>query len=260
MPERTSYQPGTLCWVDLNAPDPDAATTFYTGLFGWQAHLDGEVVAGHVTLTLDGDLSRPVAALMPMIAGAPPGTPPFWTTYVGVTDVDATARAAQDAGGRIFMGPMDTGDLGRFAILTDPYGAAIGLWQAAKFLGAGVAGEPGTYCWSELATRDPEGAKAFYGKVFGWGSDTHEGGTHTEWRNAGGPAIGWMTRMTDQWPAEMPSRWSVHFAVADCDATAAHAVELGGTVTVAPADVPAGRRAVLADPGGGRFAVIRQSP
>ncbi|WP_436758396.1 VOC family protein [Streptosporangium sp. V21-05] len=260
MPGRTSYEPGTFCWADLNAPDPDAATAFYTGLFGWHAHLDPDpLVAGHVTLTLDGDLSRPVAALMPMIAEAPPGTPAFWTTYVSVADVDATAELVRDAGGQVFMGPMDSGELCRFALLFDPQGALAGLWQAKDFHGAGVVGEPGAYCWSELTVRDVEAAGAFYGTVLGWKGDTGPA-SHTEWRAPGGTPAGWTVRMDERWPAETPARWTATFAVSDCDAVAARAAELGGTVAMAPHDVPAGRSALLNDPQGGRFSIIQPNP
>jgi predicted enzyme related to lactoylglutathione lyase len=49
----------------------------------------------------------------------------------------------------------------------------------------------------------------------------------------------------------------VCFAVADCDATAAKARELGATITVEPIDSPIGRYAVIDDPQGGSFAVMQ---
>jgi predicted enzyme related to lactoylglutathione lyase len=260
MPDRTSYEPGTPCWVDLVTPAPDAATAFYTGLFGWHAHLDPDPEGRrHTMLTLDGDPDRPVAALMAHLPEAPEGTPPLWTTYVSVADADATAEAALAAGGRVFMGPMNAGDLGRFVMLIDPQGAHIAVWQPAGFHGARIVNEPGAYCWSELAVRDIEGAKAFYGAVFGWDSDTHPFGpvTYTEWHNPGGPPVGGMMQMNEQWPADIPAHWMVYFAVADCDATAARAVELGGAAPVPPTDIPTGRFAVLNDPQGGHFSVIR---
>ena len=260
MPGKVSYEPGTFCWADLSAPDPDAATAFYTGLFGWHAHVDPDpLVPGHVTLTLDGDLSRPVAALMPMIAQAPPGTPAFWTTYVSVADVDATAELVRGAGGQVFMGPMDSGELCRFALLFDPQGALVGLWQAKDFHGAGVVGEPGAYRWSELAVRDAEGAGTFYRTVLGWEGAPHGSGpaTRTEWRTSGGTPAGWMAGMDERLPAETLPRWTATFAVSGCDATATRATELGGTVVLPPHDTPAGRSALLNDPQGGRFSVIQ---
>lgn len=140
MPDRTAYEPGTPCWVDLVTPDPEAAAAFYTGLFGWDAKVDSP--DGHTMLSLGG---RPVAALMPHVAEAAPGTPALWTTYVSVTDVEATSAAAVKAGGRLFTGPADAGEHGRFALLFDSQNAHIGLWQPAGFHGASLVNEPGSY-------------------------------------------------------------------------------------------------------------------
>jgi uncharacterized protein len=254
MPDRTSYEPGTPCWVDMVTPDPEAATAFYTGLFGWDAEVDSP--GGHTTLSLGG---RPVAALMPHLAEAAPGTPALWTTYVSVADVDATAAAAIKAGGRVFQGPADVGDLGRSALLFDTQNAHIGLWQPAGFHGASLVNEPGSYCWSELTARDVDSAKSFYGETFGWEGETQPFGptTYTEWHNPGGPRIGGMIQMNEQWPIEVAPHWMVYFAVEDCDATAARAAELGGTVSVPPSDIPTGRFSVLDDPQGGYFSIIR---
>jgi len=254
MPDRTSYEPGTPCWVDLVTPDLDAATAFYTGLFGWHADVDS--ADGHTTLTL-GD--RPAAALMPHVAEAPADTPAQWTTYVSVADVDATAAAAVKAGGRVFMGPADVAGQGRYALLFDNQNAHLGLWRPAGFHGASVVNEPGAYCWSELTVRDVESAKSFYAATLGWEGETRPFGptTYTEWHTPGGPRLGGMIQLDDQRPAEVAPHWMVYFAVADCDATAARARELGGTVSVPPNDIPTGRVAVLGDPQGGSFSVIR---
>jgi predicted enzyme related to lactoylglutathione lyase len=161
------------------------------------------------------------------------------------------------------MGPSDVdadaGGLGRFALLFDTQNAHIGLWQPAGFHGASLVNEPGSYCWSELTVRDVESAKAFYGAMLGWEGETHPFGptTYTEWHNPGGPRIGGMLQMNEQWPTEVAPHWMVYFAVEDCDATAARAGELGGTVSVPPSDIPTGRFSVLGDPQGGYFSVIR---
>ncbi|MDN3356287.1 VOC family protein [Actinomadura sp. DC4] len=254
MPDRSTYEPGTPCWADLVTPDVEAATAFYTGLFGWDAEVDSP--DGHTMLHLGG---RPVTALMPHVAEAPPGTPALWTTYVSVADVEASAAAAVKAGGRLFTGPADAAELGRYALLFDTQNAHIGLWQPGTFHGASLVNEPGAYCWSELAVRDVDAAKAFYGATFGWDGETHPFGptTYTEWHGPGGPRLGGMLQIDDQGPAEVAPHWMVYFAVADCDTTAARARELGGIVSVAPKDIPTGRFAVLGDPQGGLFSVIR---
>jgi uncharacterized protein len=61
----------------------------------------------------------------------------------------------------------------------------------------------------------------------------------------------------DMWPAELPNHWMVYFAVTDTDAVAARCTELGGQVPVPPTDIPVGRFAVLNDPQGGHFSIIR---
>ncbi|MGI5169759.1 VOC family protein [Spirillospora sp. CA-253888] len=258
MPEKTSYEPGAPCWVDLVTPDLAAAGAFYTGLFGWHAHAgDGE--RGHTLLSLDGDPARPVAAMMLHVPEAPPGTPALWTTYVSVADVDAAAGAAAAAGGRVFLGPMEVPGMGRFAMVFDPQGAHLGLWQPGGFTGAAVVDETAAYTWSELATRDPEGAAAFYGATLGWRGAGYafEGTAYTEWKTSAGSPVAGMVRMDGRWPAEARPYWAVYFAVADCDAAARRAAELGGAVLLPPADLPVGRFAVLADPQGGLFSVMQ---
>ncbi len=258
MPEKISYAPGTPNWVDLGTSDLDAALAFYQGLFGWEARRDERPEAGGYTqLMLGGKI----------VAGAGPlfmdGQPTSWSTYISVADVDETARLVVEAGGTVLMEPMDVFDAGRMAFVLDAVGAAVGIWQAGTHIGAQLVGEPGTLCWNELTTRDIELAKAFYGAVFGWESTTADmsGMAYTAWELDGTP-IGGMIQMNEIWPAELPSHWMVYFAVADTDAAAARAAELGGKVSVPPTDITPGRFAVLNDPQGGFFSILtmREEP
>ena len=95
MSERTSYEPGTPCWVDLGSPDLDASVEFYGGLFGWEVpeRENAEQTGGYRQAMKDG---RPVAGMMPLMQE---GQPPAWSTYVSVEDADATAAAVKEAGG-----------------------------------------------------------------------------------------------------------------------------------------------------------------
>ena len=81
-------------------------------------------------------------------------------------DVDRRSRVAS-AGGQALSPVMDIMAQGRMAVFLDASGAAFGSWQKGEFHGAGVVNEPGSLAWNELLTRDVEGAKAFYGAVFG---------------------------------------------------------------------------------------------
>jgi predicted enzyme related to lactoylglutathione lyase len=252
----TSYEPGMPCWVDLATPDLGKAEAFYGALFGWKARAAPEPEAGGYSFfSLGGGGGMEVAGAMPMLDDT---QPPSWTTHISVADVDATTHAVQAAGGLVLLEPSDILRQGRMAVFTDSQGSVIAAWQPLAFQGAAVINEPNTYCWSELASRDIEAAKAFYPEVFGWEPDTHAfgGSTYTEWQ-VGGRSVAGMVQMDEQWPEDLPPHWSVYFAVDDCDAAAAKTAELGGLVDMPPTDIPVGRFAVLNDPYGAYFSIIR---
>jgi uncharacterized protein len=244
--------PGTPSWVDLGTPDMAASKAFYGGLFGWTGHTAEQPEAGGYTLFHNAD-GKEVAGAGPL---QNPGQPTAWTTYIAVEDADATTKAATDAGGTVLMPPMDVMDQGRMAILQDPTGAAIAVWQPRAHKGADVFNVPGALSWNELSTRDVPAATRFYTTVFGWGAKTSDGPqAYTEWQIEG-RSVGGMMAMPEQIPASVPANWLVYFAVANCQATVDRAVELGGKVQMAPMTIPQGTFAVLSDPQGATFAVI----
>jgi predicted enzyme related to lactoylglutathione lyase len=253
MAEPRDYAPGTPSWVDLGTPDLAAATRFYEGLFGWEVVDQGPDAGGYSMCMLRG---LPVAGMGPQMN---PG-PPHWTTYVSVADADAAVAKVKEAGGTVFMNPMDVLDVGRMAIFADTEGAVCAVWQPRAHKGAGIVNEPGALCWNELASRNTAAAKEFYGAVFGWGANTSPGPPmeYTEWM-LGGSAIGGMMEMGPQMPADIPPHWLAYFAVDDCDAAVAKIGALGGAVHVQPMDIPAGRFAAGADPQGASFGVIALS-
>src|SRR5919199_5008954 len=165
MPERDGYIPGVPCWVDTSQPDPEAAAAFYSGLFGWE--LEDVMPQGSEGKYLIARLrGLDVAAVGSIPEGAPPMA--MWNTYVWVDSADEAAAKARDAGGTVAMEPFDVMDAGRMAVLTDPEGAAICLWQAKQHKGARIVNEHGALNFNGLATRDPEDAATFYGALFGW--------------------------------------------------------------------------------------------
>ncbi len=245
------YEPGVPCWVDLGTPDMDRAVAFYSGLFGWDVPAGPEEAGGYRLALLRG---RPVAGLGPQMN---PG-PPVWSSYVSVESADATAQAVTTNGGQVIVEPMDVMTAGRMAVCTDPAGAFISLWQPGEHPGAGVVNEPGAFSWTELVTTDVEGAKAFYGAVFGWGSETHGDGpgAYTEF-TLGGRSIGGMMEKPDMMPAEVPPFWGVYFTVNDTDVAVGHVADLGGALVMGPMDIEPGRFAVVSDPTGAMFNVIK---
>ncbi|HEY1827682.1 MAG TPA: VOC family protein, partial [Acidimicrobiales bacterium] len=143
-------------------------------------------------------------------------------------------------------------------VFADPVGAVLGLWQPGTHTGAQLANEPNTYCWSELVTTDLERSKEFYKAVFGWDAQDQGSGedfVYVEWK-LGDRSMGGMMPKSPEMPAEMPPVWGVYFAVADADATAAKAQELGGAVFMGPQDIEPGRMAVMADDQGVMFQIL----
>jgi predicted enzyme related to lactoylglutathione lyase len=186
------------------------------------------------------------------------GQPSVWVSYVSVDDADATVERATKAGATVFVAPMDVSDIGRMAVFADPTGAAVGIWQPKTFIGAELANESGAFVWTELNTRDLEAAKSFYSEVFGWEAHDADMGdmTYTEWK-VGDRTVAGMLPMPDMVPAEVPAHWLVYFGVDDTDVSVAQATGLGATVLVPPTDIPPGRFAVLTDPHGATFAIIK---
>jgi uncharacterized protein len=267
--ERDGYAPGVPCWVDTAQPDPDAATAFYSGLFGWEFEdrMPADSPGRYLVAQLRG---RDVAG----IGSPPPEAPPTvtWNTYIWVDRAEDAAAKVKDAGGSVPMEPFAVLDAGRMALVADPAGAAFCLWQPGRSRGAQLVNEPGAWAMSSLNTRDPEGAKQFYGAVFGWETDTFElgGAEVTLWRLPGfvggepqqpvpRDLVATMLPMGDEFPDEMPPHWSVDFWVGDVDETAEQAAELGGKVVAPPYDIPGAgfREAVLADPQGAAFSVTK---
>ncbi|MBS2531779.1 VOC family protein [Catenulispora sp. NF23] len=250
----TDYVPGTPCWVDLMTTDLDGAKAFYGGLFGWTAQVaDDPAAGGYVLFELDG--VQAAGGMKTMSADQPTA----WSTYVAVTDADATMAKATAAGAQPIVAPMDVTDVGRMAMFADPTGAILGLWQPRSMKGAGVVNEPGALTWDELNTRDAAAAKTFYAAAFGWTAETSamgEGMEYTELQVDGRTVAGLMEMDDEHFPKETPPHWAVYFGVADCDASVAKVGALGGTVVVPTTPIPPGWFAVCQDPQGGFFSLF----
>jgi predicted enzyme related to lactoylglutathione lyase len=255
MPNKSQYAQGTPNWVDLQTTDQSAAKQFYASLFGW-SYDDNPMPQGGVyaMATVNGER---VAAIAPMPPGAPEGRPPMWNTYIAVDDVDAAVDAVRPAGGQVLMAPVDIGEAGRMAFVADPTGPAVGLWQANRHIGATLVGEPGAPIWAELITDKPESALAFYEAVVGVTHSTMEmapGQNYTLLKVDGTDVAGCME---PPMPG-VPNHWQVYFAVDGAEAAVDAATAGGGQTIVEPFDIPSvGRCAVLADPQGAVFSVLK---
>lgn len=253
MTKTISYAPGTPCWVDLASADLEASAAFYGDLLGWQVpeQPNSAEMGGYRRAQLDGD---DVAGMMPLMQ---PGRPPAWSIHVSVEDVAATAAKVREAGGEVLVEPIDVMGLGKMAMVADPGGAVFGAWEPGTFVGAARVNEPGAIAWDELNTRDPEGAKAFYGAVFGWTAKEHEmqrnegepgPAVYVEFLRADGHSVGGMMDITGVVPDEVPTYWLTYFAVEDADAAVEKVKAAGGVVMFGPVTIEAGRFAVVGEP------------
>jgi predicted enzyme related to lactoylglutathione lyase len=257
----STYPAGVPCFVDAFSPDLDAARRFYAGIFGWEFAGPGPMPGDppgeyHVARVRDAE----VAGLGTMPS---PGAPIAWNTHVAADDVEAVAELAQTAGGSVVLEPVDAPPAGRLAVIADPSGAAVTVWQADARHGAEIVNEPSAWAMSLLSTPDPDAAAGFYETVFGWRREPFADA---------GPGV-WLFRLPGYVGGEphqpvprdvvaamtanpdAAAAWNVDFWIADADAAAAAAAGLGGSVIAPPHDAPPFRRAMLAAPDGATFSV-----
>jgi uncharacterized protein len=254
MPHRDGYPQGVPCWVELQTTDQEAAKTFYATLFGWELDDQPLPMGGHYTMaSLDGGT---VAGITLQPPGSPEGMPPVWTTYLAVDDLATVADEVTSAGGQLIASPMRVMESGSMAIVADPTGGVVGLWQADRHRGAGTVNQPGALLWNELITPEPERAASFYDAILGTTHETTpmgDGDTYTVLEVDGRAVAGAMALPDD---AGVPTAWSVYFGTEDIAATVAAATDLGATI-VMEMESPAGPLAVIADPQGAVFQVMQ---
>jgi predicted enzyme related to lactoylglutathione lyase len=248
----TRWPAGTPCWVDLMTSDQAAAREFYARLFDWEIEVGPAETGYYGTASLGG---YRVAGIGAMMGG---DHPPVWSTYLATDDVEASVAAAQAAGGSVVSPATDVMEFGRMAFVQAPGGGVVGLWQAGTHNGVGLANESGTLSWNEFMCRDYQGAKAFYGALFGYTfTELGDGGFEYCTLDLAGRPVGGLGTLAPEVPEHVPPHWRVYFAVDDCDASVAKVTELGGTVLRPPADMPYGRHADVADPQGAMFSLIK---
>ena len=242
---------GKFVWHEQVSPDPKQAQDYYTQLFGW----DTEVFKpGEVDYTMISSGGQTHGGFGKAMEGAPP---PHWLSHIHVDNLDETIEKANAAGGKVAAGPFEMGEVGRIAIIADPQGAYLAAYEPA---GEGPASE-GVFVWDELVTSDVDGAQRFYEAVFGWSTqDMGEqyGGYRIFNRGETETGVAGLMGAPDD---SAPPHWQPYVAVEDPDATAAKGKELGGDALMEPMDVPeVGRLAVLRDPQGATFGIIRPQP
>jgi uncharacterized protein len=223
----TNGKPGDFVWHDLVTDDPAACRTFYEALFGWTFESADGVDPGYTIIRNQG---RPIGGIVRR-RGAQPGAGQ-WLSYVIVMDVNRTAAAFEDAGGRVIRGPLDARKDLRIAAVADAQGAVVGLASRGPRFATHAASGRHEWLWVEYIAQDPESALDFYADVIGYryeiaarrenfiyyvlSTDRPRAGLfHTLWQ---GEQSAWLPYIRVDDPAEMAER----------------VLKLGGTVVIPP--------------------------
>ena len=260
MPQSTAQKVGTFCWSEVATSDAGQAKDFYSKLFALDVY--DHPMGDHGVYTMLRKGEQDVSGLYQLNPEqVSNNVPPHWLAYIAVENADETTERAQALGGQTLMGPFDVMDMGRMSVIMDPTGAVFAIWQA-KQPGNALMGEPDTPCWNELVTSDITTAGKFYADLIGWELQEKEmgdGKLYTLFMQ-GEIMAGGMMELTPEM-GDAPPHWMLYFAVDDCDQKVASAESLGGTVLAGPMEIPeVGRMAVLQDPSGAVFSVIKLLP
>ncbi|MBO3095643.1 VOC family protein [Cellulomonas dongxiuzhuiae] len=241
---------GVPSWADITVTDLGPTQRFYGGLLGWQLSVGGPETGGYVTATVDGKV---VAGLRVSDVPQPAG----WCVYLATDDVEASVARAVGAGASVVVGPMSVLRQGRMALLTDPTGALVGLWESVEHTGWELTDAPGSFVWAEQMSHDPDAARRFYTALFGY--EQHDMSapdfTYTSLSVGGTPAAG----IGGYGPGagDVPAAWTWYIAVEDADAIVPRVGELGGEVVSGPEDTPYGRMLLVRGPAGEVLALLQ---
>ena len=165
----TKIPTGRFVWFEYISKAADKAQAFYGELFNWKSQAM-PMPGGGGNYTMIAVDNQTIGGYMETPDGAPPHA--HWIGHLGVANTVETAAKAKAIGGRVLKEPTKMGDFGTWAVVADPSGAAFCLWQAGKPDGDGdFKGKPGTWCWNELMTSEPDKCVSFYTAIGGF---THE--------------------------------------------------------------------------------------
>ena len=255
----TQPMPGKLVWHDLLSEDPAAARRFYGGLFGWnfrQVGLglgqnytviehNGRVIGGLVDgrrINRDVNVSR-------------------WIPVLSVADMAAAIAETEAAGGTVFQAPLDIPQRGTVAVIADPQGAVLTLFESRDGDPADRVPETGDWLWNEIWSSDPDATLAFYRSLVPAyeidNADDARGGTYRYLTADGVPRVGVLLNPV----ADIADTWMAYVRVPDPAAAAAAAETLGGEILLpAQRDPRGGEIAILNDPTGAGFLVQSWEP
>jgi uncharacterized protein len=246
---------GKFAWYELMTSDTKAAGKFYSDVVGWTTHeMPSDGGMEYTTFNV-GEVGMAGMLKLEGHTG--------WIGYIHVDDVDAHAQRVVDAGGKLWRGPVDVPGMLRFAVMSDPQGAAIAIFTPNPAMPSPLRPEPpavGTIGWHELYTSDLEGGFDFYHKLFGWTklSDMDMGpmGVYRIFDQGSKKEMGDGGMMAK--PEHVPvSSWAFYFHVDSIGAAVKRVNAGGGKVLNGPMQVPGGAWVINGqDPLGANFSLV----
>lgn len=117
---------GQFCWNELATSDVSKAKDFYGKVFGWQFN---EFKSGEMTYTIVKSNDKDIAGIWQIPSDQQKEIPPHWMAYILVANAKEALDKAKQHGAKEVKGITKAGDMGRFAIIVDPAGAHLALWE-----------------------------------------------------------------------------------------------------------------------------------
>lgn len=232
---------GDYIWYELLTDDAQGAAEFYADVVGLSAKESG-MSEGPTYWLLSAPDGSEVAGMMEldddMKAG---GARPVWLGYVGVDDVDASAKKVEAKGGAVHVGPRDIPGVGRFAMVADPHGAPFYIMRGDSDEGShaySAENKKGHVGWHELGTPDIDKSLSFYEAVAGWSKGERmdmPDGPYQMFDQAGRSIGGMMD------PGEsFPPVWNYYWWSDGVEAAVERTKKAGGEVMFGPHEIPGG--------------------
>ncbi len=242
-------------WFEYVSTDAPKAQGFYGELFGWgtkKVPLSGM----EYTMIAQGDAT--IGGYLPTPEGV--SKQATWLSHLRVDDAKAAAQKVKALGGKILMDAEKLGSVGTKAVVADPHGGVLALWQPTDPNETSTPAATGRFCWNELTSKDPAASVAFYQALGGFSTDSMDMGPEMgayHLLKTGDTMIAGIMKAP---MAEAPHAWTPYVQVTSADQTADKAKRLGAHLIVPPTDIPnVGRFAIFADPQGAVLGILQPS-
>jgi hypothetical protein len=242
---------GRFVWFEYSSKDLAKSQGFFGELFNWSTQ-DVPMPNGSYTMISSGGTT--IGGYQSPMPGGPSAA---WLSHLQVSDAAASAKQVAALGGKVYKDAFDI-SVGRMAIVADPLGGTLALWQPTnREPGGDYSGKVGSFCWNELYTENPEASVKFYQALGGFEVEAMEmpgmGKYHVLKKDGQSRAGVLKSPMPN-----VPQSWLPYVAVANCDATHDKAKKLGATILVPPTSVPTvGRFSVFTDSSGVALGILQ---